>query len=481
MSEPLRLLLLEDSAFDAELNEQVLHRAGIDFTSLLVETQEDFVAALDSFKPDVILADYNLPGFDGLQALAIAKKKAPRTPYIFVSGAMGEEVAIHSIQQGASDYILKDRLTRLPAAVQRALAEKKLHKQQREAEEKFRKITESAQDAIIMMGADQRISLWNDAAERIFGYTAAEAIGKNLHAMIVPAPAQSSFAHAFPKFQTTGKGPAVGKLIEVSALRKGGEEFPVELSVSATRLNGQWHAIGIVRDITSRKEVEASLKELSAHLQTVREEEKANIAREIHDELGGILTALKIDLYWLGLKLPVHEETTMLAARIETMSQLLDTAVTSTRRIITELRPTMLDDLGLLAAIEWQAAQFQKRTGIECRVNCLKDNSKLDKQRSIVMFRILQESLTNVLRHSGASCVEIEFCHNDNAVSLRISDNGCGLKEKNADGTNHFGIRGMVERATSLGGQLTIENRTKAGLTVAAVLPLSNETIRDSA
>ena len=134
-------------------------------------------------------------------------------------------------------------------------AEAALH----ESEEKFRKISESAQDAIIMM-ADRRVSFWNTAAERIFGYTAAEALGQELHALIVPEPAHNRFEQAFPHFQASGAGPIIGKVIEVTALRKGGEAFPVELSVSATQFGGQWHAIGIVRDITERKRAEEELQ-----------------------------------------------------------------------------------------------------------------------------------------------------------------------------------------------------------------------------
>ena len=146
-------------------------------------------------------------------------------------------------------------------------AEAALH----ESEEKFRKISESAQDAIIMMGADQCISFWNAAAERIFGYPAAEALGQELHALIVPKPAHARFTQAFPHFQASGEGPIIGKVIEVIALRKGGEEFPAELSVSATQLNGQWHAIGIVRDITGRKQTEESLKNMAAKYHTMFE------------------------------------------------------------------------------------------------------------------------------------------------------------------------------------------------------------------
>jgi PAS domain S-box-containing protein len=149
---------------------------------------------------------------------------------------------------------------RLNLAVnEREQRERALH----ESEEKFRKITESAQDAIIMMGADQRISFWNAAAERLFGYSAAETLGQELHPLITPVSAHAAFAQAFPHFQETGDGALIGKVTEVTALRKGGEEFPVELSISATRLNGQWHAVSMVRDITGRKVAEAKIQRLN--------------------------------------------------------------------------------------------------------------------------------------------------------------------------------------------------------------------------
>ncbi|OYV96574.1 MAG: hypothetical protein B7Z62_07925, partial [Deltaproteobacteria bacterium 37-65-8] len=132
-----------------------------------------------------------------------------------------------------------------------------------ESEEKFRKISESAQDAIIMMGTDQRISFWNAAAGHIFGYTAAEALGQELHTLIAPPQAHAAFAHSFPHFQESGTGPVVGKVIEITALHKGGKEFPVELSISAAQFGGQWHAISIVRDITGRKAAEAKIQRLT--------------------------------------------------------------------------------------------------------------------------------------------------------------------------------------------------------------------------
>jgi PAS domain S-box-containing protein/putative nucleotidyltransferase with HDIG domain len=264
----LRILMLEDTPSDAELMEHELRKANITFTSIRVETRDAFVHALEEFHPDIILSDYKLPNFNGMAALEIVRRDHPEVPVVMVTGALSDIDAVDLIHAGAIDYVLKDRLARLAPAVQRALSTEQGIRARKMAEEKFRKITESAQDAVIIM-TDKRISFWNKAAERIFGYTAAEAIGQELHALITPPQAHAAFEHAFPHFQATGTGPVIGKLIEVSALRKGGEEFPVELSISATQLNGQWHAIGIARDITDRKQTEVALKHALRALATL--------------------------------------------------------------------------------------------------------------------------------------------------------------------------------------------------------------------
>src|SRR3990167_5105225 len=174
-----------------------------------------------------------------MAALQIVRRDHPEVLVIMVTGVLSDIEAVELIHAGARDYVLKDRLARLPSAVQRALSVEQGIRARKMAEEKFRKISESAQDAIIMMGADQCISFWNAAAARIFGYTAAEAMGQELHALIVPAPAHTQFSHAFPHFQEAGDGPIIGKARELTALRKGGEEVPVELSISATQFGGQ--------------------------------------------------------------------------------------------------------------------------------------------------------------------------------------------------------------------------------------------------
>ncbi|MDD5388464.1 MAG: PAS domain S-box protein [Gallionellaceae bacterium] len=270
MSDPLHLLLLEDSPTDAELNERTLRKAGIAFTALRVETLTAFTAALEEFKPDLILADYQLPGFDGLQALAIVREFSPETPFIFVTGAMGEERAVETIQQGAIDYILKDRLTRLPSAVQRALAEKTLRAQRHEAEALMRNATDSIRDAFIVIeGKQGTITTWNPAAETLFGYRREEVLGKQLHDFLTPPADREAANRGLAHFAHSGEGAAVNKTLELTALRKDGGEFPIELSLSAMQIHGKWHATGIVRDITERKQREAQIRNLNRILRTI--------------------------------------------------------------------------------------------------------------------------------------------------------------------------------------------------------------------
>jgi len=275
----LKILLLEDTLSDAELLEHSLRRGGIAFAALRVDTGPAFERALDEFKPDIVLADYNLPSYSGRTALDYVLRVHPGIPVIMVTGAIGEEMAVELLKAGARDYILKDRMARLPAAVRRVLAEKQEEQRRHEAEEKIRKISESAQDAIIMMDPGRRITFWNAAAERVFGYSAAEAVGQDMHSLLAPPAMHAAFAHGLQNFGESGEGSIVGKMVEFIALRKGGERFPIELSLSSTQLNGEWHAIGIVRDITARKRAEETLAQ---HLRDLGERVKeAECLRDI--------------------------------------------------------------------------------------------------------------------------------------------------------------------------------------------------------
>jgi PAS domain S-box-containing protein len=260
--------------------------------------------------------------------------------------------------------------------------------------------------------------------------------------------------------------------------RKNGSTYPVEVRLQFSDIAATPVFLAFVQDITERKRVELEitqsreqLRELSAYLQTAREEEKVHIAREIHDELGGTLTALKMDAFWLAKKMPA--ELAPLHEKVTAMSQLVDSAVQATRRIVTELRPTLLDDLGLVAAIEWQAAEFQKRSGLACRLALPPADVGVDHKYSIALFRILQESLTNIARHAHASSVDVTLEMADNDLVMTIHDDGCGISRERVLNPTSHGLRGIFERARQLGGAAEIAGGAASGTTVTITLPMA--------
>jgi len=322
---------------------------------------------------------------------------------------------------------------------------------------------------------DGVILMINDTELAWLGYTRDEVIGKMKWTDLLTPTGLQTFRETFPQLMEQG----FVRDIEAGITRKDGTVLEGLINAIAIYdLSGNYvKSRSTVADITGHKRMEQQLRDLAAHLQAVREEEKAGIAREIHDDLGGTLAALKMETYWLKTELSANEETAPLLGHVGEMSQLIDNAVGVMRRIITGLRPTILDDLGLLAAIEWQAAQFHKRTGIECRINCVCATSEegakeLDEPRSIALFRICQEALVNVARHSGASMVEIEFLHSDQEVVMSIIDNGRGMTENRTDASIPYGMLGMRERAEQLGGKINLDTTPGGGLSVTAILPL---------
>lgn len=235
-------------------------------------------------------------------------------------------------------------------------------------------------------------------------------------------------------------------------------------------------AVHVIRDITERKRAEIALRDsldqlrnLSARLETAREQERTRIAREIHDELGHALTALKMDVAWLAGRLAGESEP--LAERGAAMSALIDRTIATVRAIATELRPSILDELGLLAAIEWQAAEFGRRTGIATRVSGPDVTLDLDAERATTVFRIVQEALTNVARHAGARNVSIALKLLRTRFVLEVRDDGRGVLPAEAAGPGSLGILGMSERARSVGGRMTLKGRPGKGSTLRLSVP----------
>lgn len=234
------------------------------------------------------------------------------------------------------------------------------------------------------------------------------------------------------------------------------------------------------REIAEHKRSEEELKQsrerlrdLASHLQTIREKEGSRIAREIHDELGQALTALKMDIHWVGQRLSKDQQ--LLLEKAKSMSKLIDTTIHSVQRISSELRPGLLDDLGLSAAIEWQAKEFQNRTNIQCKIISIPEEIILDRATSTAIFRIFQETLTNIARHANATIVEVMLKQKSGTIELAVHDNGKGITEKEISDSRSFGLIGMQERAHSLGGYLTIRGARNKGTNVEVFIPTGIE------
>ncbi|MHB1231343.1 MAG: PAS domain-containing sensor histidine kinase [Burkholderiales bacterium] len=258
--------------------------------------------------------------------------------------------------------------------------------------------------------------------------------------------------------------------------RKNGSSYPVEVRLQLSQAARRPVFFAIVQDISVRQAAEHELvqsrdvlREFSAHLQQAREEEKSKIAREVHDELGNTLTALKMDTFWLASKLP--PDLVALQQKTQAMLGLIDTAVQAMRRIVTELRPTILEDLGLSAAIQWQVREFELRTGIACILHCPLEESMLNEVQAIVLFRILQEALTNIAKHASAEKVEIDYESDNEAVTLKIQDDGRGILQAAMRNHASHGIRGMIERARHLNGEVRVEPGLHKGTVVSVRLP----------
>lgn len=349
-----RIVVIENNPSDIDAMDRALRDAGLAFSRAAVTSRDAFEAELKDQPPDLILSNYSIPGFDGPQALAIAKAMAPEIPFIFVTGVLGEEVGIELLKQGATDCVLKTHLARLGPSALRALHEARERREREHTEEK------------LISSHDQ-------------------------------------------------------------------------------------------------------LRALTNHLQSVREEERTRIARQVHDELGQALTCLKLDLSWLARKTPGARGV---QRKIKQMSADIDATIATVRGIATELRPGVLDSLGLAAAIEWQSGDFQQRTGIPCKVSIDAIEPPPDPGLSTVFFRIFQEILTNIIRHAKATQVEVRVKQAEGFLVLTVRDHGRGISEHEIN-SRAIGLVGMKERISQVGGEIFFFGLPSQGTTVTVRVPLA--------
>jgi signal transduction histidine kinase len=348
----LRILHLEDSEPDHELMLAHLALDGLRAQARRIDSESAFIAALDEAW-DVVISDFNLPGFSGMVALDLLKASGRDIPFILVSGEIGEDTAVEAMRSGASDYLLKDNLTRLAPAL--------------------------------------------------------------LHA------------------------------IETAEMRRDRARADRELDESKQRL-----------------------RELAQYLQTSIEHERAAIAREIHDDVGGSLTALKFDLAWIER----HAGNPAVTARARSALETVSSAIESSQRIMHNLRPAILEQ-GLVAALQWIATRFERRTGVACRLRVPGSVPPLPPGVALAAYRTAQEALTNITKHARARNVQIDLSLAGGVLSLEIADDGLGLSREDLAKVRSFGIRGLHERAGTVGGWIDLSSGA-GGTTLILSVPLTS-------
>ena len=346
-----------------------------------------------------------------------------------------------------------------------------------EASDTLAAFIQSAMDAIIAVDARQHIVLFNAAAERIFGCKAADAVGETLDRFI-PERFRKAHREHVREFGATGTTVRrMGGEVALYGLRADGEEFPIEASISHTRTGGRELFTVVLRDISIRieavAEIERShrqLRDLYQQMHEVREGERVRIARELHDELAQWLTALKMDVSWLAGRLPQDDDR--LRDRVERMKQLVDTTVTSVRRIAADLRPAMLDDLGLVPAIEHLLHAFSQRTGIVVGLDTSTSDIEFREPLATAVYRMVQEALTNVARHARATEVRVTIRVKADELTISAWDNGIGITTAKLQSGKSLGILGIKERARTLGGAADVRGAREGGTVVEIKVPV---------
>lgn len=370
----------------------------------------------------------------------------------------------------------------------------------RQRKELYSLLIQSVSDyAIILLDAQGTILTWGAGGERIEGYQSDEIIGRHFAVFYHRQDIRQNKPQKLLE-----EAAAMGHVVDEGwRLRKDGTRFWANVVVTALRDEaGGLRGFGkVVSDATRRKRAEEGLRNLNekldqrvqertsqlaqsnrelrvsleqlhalaARLQEVREDERTSVAREIHDDLGQALTAMKMDLVWIMQRFPAGDEHLM--SKAESMLKIIDNAIISVRRIATTLRPGMLDDLGLSAAIEWQAQDFQERFGIACRLNMPAEELVLDDDESTAVFRIFQETLTNIARHSGATLVSVNLKNTEQELVLEVRDNGKGFSGGTENDKKSIGILGMKERAIIMGGTCEVRGNPGQGTVVTLRVP----------
>ncbi|HTY02763.1 MAG TPA: histidine kinase [Rhodocyclaceae bacterium] len=445
-------------------------------------------AALREGRWDAALYEFGLPGLTAVAAMKVLHGLDLDLPFIVIADPGDEKAAVRAMRAGAHDVVFRDRLGRLIPAVEREVREAHQRADHRAAlamvqnsDVRFRGLAGSLPGMVfhLQRGADGtfRFLYVSEGSHRLFGIKQHELLASPKKFFdAFEADDRRSLETALDESGATGapldwagrlRGRSRGRWVDLRSTPWRGDE--------TTGTHGVVSWQGIATNVTAVKETEAALRasreqlsELSFHLEAAREQERERIARDIHDELGSILVRLKIEATLLAGKLP--KEPPALRDKARSIEGLLDQAMGAASRVARELRPGILKEFGLPAAIESLAEDFSQHFGITCRVQC-DDELEPDPDTSLALFRIVQETLTNVAKHAHASLVVVRLKREKGSIALELRDNGRGISEADMTKPKSFGLRGIRERVHSLSGEFAIAAGEHGGTHIRLRVP----------
>ncbi|MEJ7931906.1 PAS domain-containing sensor histidine kinase [Ramlibacter sp. AN1015] len=329
-------------------------------------------------------------------------------------------------------------------------------------------LLDSAMDAIISIDARERIVLYNRAAEQTFGWPPDAVMGRPL-SMLIPERFRAGHAAHVHHFADTGvTSRRKGEGMVLYGLRADGSEFPMDASISQIdTAEGKVFSV-ILRDVTERVRARQDLARFATEASAIREQEKTRVARELHDELAQSLTALKMDAIWVRDHL--GDDPASVATKLAGMLEMLDASVAATRRISADLRPLVLDDLGLVPAIEWLVQSFTQRHGVPCALDA-DESLELGEPHATAVFRIVQESLANAAKHARANQVWVRVAREGREIVLSVRDDGQGFRTDADRKPQSLGLIGLRERAQLLEGTVRIASAPGQGTRIEARIP----------
>lgn len=480
----LSVLLVESSNADAQHTLSKLTLAGYELKHRRVDSAKAMRTALSANQFDVVLCSYDPPGFGGLPALELMQQSGVDIPFLFLSHDLREETIIHAMRHGADDYIFKGSLNRLSPAIEHNLREARIRQEHRAAQLALQENQTRLHAFIADLPGMAYQMLLRDDGSMTFPYVSEgcqSLLGITPQDLTHVASLFEALLHPedFASYQLSMHASArelsfwnwEGRILTMPDNQT--KWINLRCSPRRTEQGVQWE--GIIFNITQSKLSELEIKhskvqlqELSSHIQDVREQERIAIAREVHDDMGSTLTAIKLDIAWLAGRLAEHPA---LAEKARSIEALVDKCTTAAGNISRSLRPSVLDTFGVIAAIEMEADEFEQRTGISCVVEHKSEIAEVPPDISIALFRIFQETLANITKHSQASEVEVRIQDLDGILELAVRDNGRGISANDRTKPRSFGLRGIRERVEYFGGRVNIDGLPGKGTRVRVFIP----------